>query len=211
MAVQEYLTIWNLKHLSDKFEATSLASFLSISHNTAVMCYGENFASHHQKLCDTLRSVLYTKRLRDRDVTPVTPGREEGCLLDVTSSMKTMCVSHDEPSDKTDNNPTRWEIHTPPHAKRYPVTDRLGPLRMPHTSIKMRLGSNTKHRRRRNQCRGNNNVRRDLNPAFRRDREYTPHNDCTFTRSRVPVKERLGVITDRKSRDVRVTQRRLDF
>lgn len=216
MAVQEYLTTWNLAHLSENFEAISLTSFLSITHNTARMYYGESFAAHHQKLCDTLRSVLYMKRVRDREIVAprnretvaprdretVAPRREEGCLLDVTSSMKNMCVSRDQPSDGTDNT-TRWEALR--RTKRSPVADRLGP------SIKLRLGSNNKHHRRRfarrNQYRGtNNNVRRDLNPAFRRVTTDTPHNDCTFTR--VPVKERLGFI---ESRDVRVPQRRLAF
>lgn len=208
MAVQERLTSWNLTRLSDQFKDMSLTRFLGISRKTAVQQYGNEFASRHQRLCDELRSTLYSKRLTDQqDATPVNYVKScsaEECLLALTSGIETMCVSRNE---KSDIGSTASGVRVSPRMSRTPIASRLGPLQMAHVSIKTRLGSKKRHRNQRRfiHHRDRIDVRRNLSAAFQAENEYyTPRANrrYAFTVPRAPVKERLGTTLSR---------RRLDF
>lgn len=207
MAVQECLINWNLTRLCDQFKGTSLTSFLSISHNTAVREYGEEFASHHRRLCDKLRTVLYSKRLTDkRDGTPVAsvaPCNADDCLIALTADLETMCVSRNGKPDRVDtvpcSPPPRTRVSPPRSSETPPIANRLGPMPKSHYSINKRLGFKKRRRNRRRfvehrDC-DDNYVRRNLNPGFQEEIEYnTPraNRHYAFTVPRVPVKERLG-------------------
>lgn len=64
MAVEFYLKAWDYGQLSHVFENFTLEEFLSMPYSQA-MCYGVRFAEQHQKLCDTLKTVLMHKCLMD--------------------------------------------------------------------------------------------------------------------------------------------------
>lgn len=227
MAVHEYLTSWNLTRLCDQFKGTSLTRFLSISHTTAVQQYGEDFACHHQRLCDKLRTALYSKRLADkRDATTegsVKSCTADECLLALTSGIETMCVSGVRDSDKAATVPASPEPRDRalPQMPRTPIKSRLGPLPPRRTPIKMRRRSQRRHRRRFIEHHG---VRRNLNAAFQAESEYcTPRANryYAFNVPRAPVKDRLGipvntsiperVFSQRYTKQRSGARRRLDF
>ena len=89
MAVYSYLMQWDQTHLSDRFVNVTLDKFLALPHKQLMADYGETFATQHKNLCNTLRKVLFQKRLVDRTESPPRaprkkkPSNEDSLILNV--------------------------------------------------------------------------------------------------------------------------------
>lgn len=198
MAVQEYLDLWNLTQLSDRFGDTTFINFLGMS-KTAALTYGKDFANRHGELCEQIRTVLYSKRLTDNATS-----KPNSDVLALSKAVETMCVTRNGKTRKVTSSKSEPSIMT-----------RLGPIPLEHMRIKDRLGRPVERRPRRNRhvrrtryCsmeHGIDGFRKNLNVIFeemegQENRNTQENMNTPFpTRRpepsvpRVPVKHRLGV------------------
>lgn len=184
MAVHHYLTIWNLGHLCDRFKNTSFTTFLGMTRHHALHQYGEEFADRHQRLCNQLRNVLYSKRLMDtthenslQAWNKVQGQTTEATCIETTSAL----------AQGTGGYPTEGVVSPMAQLAVSPVP--------PRAPVKSRLGLRRRDRSALNHAGGKDRIRRNLSYEFEAVNMYcTPRRNKQYTSkgTRVPVKARLG-------------------